>query len=1152
MDKFTEHLEKANWLEKPVEPIESLDNKTSVITRVLHIPLEDEKYFIQFGEDRQKFHLDITEQTGANLKLNFIEDQGLYITVSGNSETVIKAQKEIFAWLQKYGFITNPMPPKQHCLAICNTSNTTKHLEQNDVLDAYTLNPYSQKICINSVGTNEVMKIYPYEDLLMSTEQYKCIRETLNKKKEYHSLTAGSNSKTINSITQETVTNNRILQFSTNEIEMLFNRKNPQVDHTEPYVKAIFENTNEKTTDEDVEMNLNYNFTTCPDYNLAQKIIERRGEISCTENISDYVTHQVEPENSREIFTGTYWNRRYYIFSTVWAPSWLHKFIFGKKGQRISKITQVVPNVQIDFTAEDKIIIKGPKDDVNYAQEQIDMIVKDLFSRMDYAEFYINYTFYKYLVENNGTVINRIKEKNDVYLLILPDKENNNLMRIEGEFLNVQQAQREVLELAAILEKEHTKDLIIEQKYHHKVIGRIVERIYNIRQNFPNVIIHFPNPGEKSDIIQLRGPKHELEKCTEYLENVVTAILESSYAITVPLFKHLHKLIIGKGGENIKKICLASNTRISFPTASSNSENIVIFGKPENCEIAHKMILSIQKEIANISEAEISISSDLHKSLVDPKECLIGSVMSECGKIHITFPKNDSGLQKVIIRGPAEGVEKAKKMLLLLEEEKQSKIHSVALHVKPQYHQFLLNKTYGNISKICNETGAHITFPTREDRDQEWINITGTEKAVNDAQMELEALIEDLQNDIEDNMLINPKYHHYFTTQRARVLQEITAEYGGVIIRFPRLGESNKRVTLKGAKPCVEAAKKHIEEIIGDMEAKVTIECVIPQKFHSFLMGPMCSQIQQITRDYNVQIKFPDREENSAVTIDPSVQEIGKEIVENTDYKLASISPKECDIILISGRKEKCEAAMKAIESLIPITAVVQVPSSLHRHIVGQKGSRISKITNEFDVKIQVSRPGVNSDIIFIKGPAEKVEQAKAKLQEIVNTLHTEIEDRTLRNFKLMVTIDPKYHSKIIGYKGKIVSQICLQYNVSIHFPNKESNLIQDQIIITGHKNDTLAAQDAIMKLVCKNEKKVTKCISLNPRVHSRIIGVNGKSIQKIMEQFRVDIHFPPKGTSNANITVTGLPNEVKKAIGHILKLEQYFLPIIKKQESQQ
>ena len=49
---------------------------------------------------------------------------------------------------------------------------------------------------------------------------------------------------------------------------------------------------------------------------------------------------------------------------------------------------------------------------------------------------------------------------------------------------------------------------------------------------------------------------------------------------------------------------------------------------------------------------------------------------------------------------------------------------------------------------------------------------------------------------------------------------------------------------------------------VSFQEAQVTIECTILQKFHRSIMGPKGSKIQQITRDYNVQIKFPDREEN--------------------------------------------------------------------------------------------------------------------------------------------------------------------------------------------------------------------------------------------------------------------------------------------------
>lgn len=36
-----------------------------------------------------------------------------------------------------------------------------------------------------------------------------------------------------------------------------------------------------------------------------------------------------------------------YTISSVSAPSWLHRFIIGKKGQNLAKITQQMPKVSL-------------------------------------------------------------------------------------------------------------------------------------------------------------------------------------------------------------------------------------------------------------------------------------------------------------------------------------------------------------------------------------------------------------------------------------------------------------------------------------------------------------------------------------------------------------------------------------------------------------------------------------------------------------------------------------------------------------------------------------------------------------------------------------------------------------------------------------
>lgn len=47
---------------------------------------------------------------------------------------------------------------------------------------------------------------------------------------------------------------------------------------------------------------------------------------------------------------------------------------------------------------------------------------------------------------------------------------------------------------------------------------------------------------------------------------------------------------------------------------------------------------------------------------------------------------------------------------------------------------------------------------------------------------------------------------------------------------------------------------------------------------------------------------------------------------------------------------------------------------------------------------------------------------------------------QALRSFKLTVTVDPKYHPKIIGRKGAVITQIRTEHEVNIQFPDKDDD----------------------------------------------------------------------------------------------------------------
>ena len=48
---------------------------------------------------------------------------------------------------------------------------------------------------------------------------------------------------------------------------------------------------------------------------------------------------------------------------------------------------------------------------------------------------------------------------------------------------------------------------MIDQRFHKQIIGAKGEKIREIRDRFNGIQVSFPEPGEKKDIVTLRGPK---------------------------------------------------------------------------------------------------------------------------------------------------------------------------------------------------------------------------------------------------------------------------------------------------------------------------------------------------------------------------------------------------------------------------------------------------------------------------------------------------------------------------------------------------------------------------------------------------------------------------------------------------------------------
>merc|ERR1711884_338663 len=627
----------------------------------------------------------------------------------------------------------------------------------------------------------------------------------------------------------------------------------------------------------------------------------------------------------------------------------------------------------------------GPPDESDKARDILENQANELKTKMSFAEISIDAKYHKHIIGKGGSNVNKIKQNRDVTINIPDETHGSAIIRVEGNKQGVEEAKAELEEMVNKMKNEKEKDLIVENRFHRQLIGAKGGEIEKIRKEFTAVQISFPDLGSKSDIVKLRGPKEDVDKCARHFNKLTKELLESGYQTKVPIFKQFHKFVIGKGGANIRRIRDETDTRIDLPDSTTDSDMITITGKKENVVKAVEAIQQIQSEMANIVTKEIMIPAKIHNTMIGAGGKLIQSIMSECGGVAIKFPENGSGSDKVTVRGPVDDVEKAIKLLRELSDEKQLSGISAEVKAKPQHHKFLIGRAGCHIQKIRDDTGARIIFPGSGDADRESITIIGNKEAVAKAKADLEARILELDNIVEDSMTVDPKHHRYFVARRGEVLRKIGDDFGGVVVSFPRNGVASDKVTLKGAKNCIEGAMARIEEIVQDLIEQVTIDCEIEQQYHRTVMGAKGSKVQKITQEHNVQIKFPDK-----------AVENGGSVPQQEGDQQRSSNP---NIIRITGKKGNCEAASQALLELVPIEAQVAVPYEFHRFIIGQKGMGVREMMNTYDVNIRVPSQEAKSDLVIISGVPSNVEAAKVGLAEKLAELEAEKEEKIKNSF---------------------------------------------------------------------------------------------------------------------------------------------------------
>jgi len=580
-----------------------------------------------FGaEDSMKIIKSVMEKTNAKIEMSSNKDQSLTFLISGRQDAVLRGRRELLAQFQTQAVMNINIPKDHHRCILGKGGAKLQDLEKRTATKIAIPKSSENSDAITISGPKEGIEKALHEIRIISDEQSKQAYEVLQIPKSYHPFINGPNGERVKKLTAEhpNVRVN-IPPPSVMKDELSVAGEKDGVNKVVEQIQKIFKEMERKMATVSVEVKKSqHRYVIGPKGNSINEILSETGvyvEMPSSDSPSETITLRGPQEKLGLALTKVYEKANSVVSCDVACPTWLHKYIIGKKGASIQKLTCDLPKVHVEFSdGGDVIKIEGPPDESEKAREALENQAKELIRTMDYAEISVDAKYHKHIIGKGGSTVNKLKQETDVVINIPDNDKGSTTIRIEGNKEGVKKAKEELEAMVAKMANEKEKDIIIESRFHRQLIGPKGENIQKIRDDYASVQISFPDLGSNSDIVKLRGPKDDVDKCSRFLNKLYRDLQESNYQVKVPIFKQFHKFIIGKGGATIKKIRQETDTKIDLPESGSESDVIAITGKKENVDKAVSKIQQIQSEMANVIAVDIIVPAKIHNTMIGAEE----------------------------------------------------------------------------------------------------------------------------------------------------------------------------------------------------------------------------------------------------------------------------------------------------------------------------------------------------------------------------------------------------------------------------------------------------------------------------------------------------------------------------------------------------
>ncbi|XP_066456882.1 protein bicaudal C homolog 1 isoform X2 [Eleutherodactylus coqui] len=222
--------------------------------------------------------------------------------------------------------------------------------------------------------------------------------------------------------------------------------------------------------------------------------------------------------------------------------------------------------------------------------------------------------------------------------------------------------------------------------------------------------------SKKDPHIKVSGKKDNVKEAKERIMSVLdTKSNRVTLKMDVSHTEHSH--VIGKGGNNIKKVMEETGCHIHFPDSNRNnqaekSNQVSIAGQPAGVESAR---VRIRELLPLVLMFDLPIAGIL-QPIPDPNSPTIQHI-SQTYNITVSFKQRSRVYgATVIVRGSQNNTSAVKEGTALLLEHLAGSLAnaipvSTQLDIAAQHHLFMMGRNGGNIKHIMQRTGAQIHFP---------------------------------------------------------------------------------------------------------------------------------------------------------------------------------------------------------------------------------------------------------------------------------------------------------------------------------------------------------------------------------------------------------------------------------------------------------